>query len=320
MALTPDTDQFSQFLRLAFLRSPNYVTGISGWTINQDGSAEFNNLTIRGTFKGTDFIINSSGAFFYNGAPALGNLIASIASVAGTDSFGNAYQAGITSYGASGAYSQLAAGNVQSVGPHAPFSPAFMAASAAAAGIMGINSGLATNLDTAAVLLVNSKVNNGVVQYQDAVDGITYDTGQLTLVSAGVTINTSLTQTTVFSRALSAGTYEIEIWLVSQNTTPADGAQWAFTGSGGLVVGAPTLVEFESTTTGTAVDGYAASSTYTTTFNGQGVGGNQRLLVRATLTITTAGTLTFGGKELVAGNTVTVSAGSRMRIRRIVAT
>jgi len=32
----------------AAIRSNNYVAGISGWTINRDGSAEFNNVTIRG--------------------------------------------------------------------------------------------------------------------------------------------------------------------------------------------------------------------------------------------------------------------------------
>lgn len=29
------------------IQSPDYVTGVSGWTINRDGSAEFNNVTIR---------------------------------------------------------------------------------------------------------------------------------------------------------------------------------------------------------------------------------------------------------------------------------
>lgn len=77
------------------IHSPNYVTNVSGWTINLDGSAEFNNLTIRGTFSGTNFIVNSSGAFFYSPSEAFGNLIVSIASAAGTDSFGNAYPQGI---------------------------------------------------------------------------------------------------------------------------------------------------------------------------------------------------------------------------------
>jgi hypothetical protein len=90
-------------LVLPAIHSPNFSTGVSGWTINKDGSAEFNNLTIRGTFFGTTFIINSSGAFFYSAAPALGNLVASIATNSGTDSFGNTYTAGITSYHPNGA-------------------------------------------------------------------------------------------------------------------------------------------------------------------------------------------------------------------------
>ncbi len=77
------------------IKSPNYITGVSGWTIKKDGSAEFNNLTIRGTFFGTQYIIDSNGMFFYNGAPANGNLITSITSAAGTDSFGNAYPKGL---------------------------------------------------------------------------------------------------------------------------------------------------------------------------------------------------------------------------------
>lgn len=30
------------------VRSPNFETGVSGWTINQDGTAEFADLTVRG--------------------------------------------------------------------------------------------------------------------------------------------------------------------------------------------------------------------------------------------------------------------------------
>jgi hypothetical protein len=51
------------------------------------------------TITGTDYIINSSGAFFYSGTPALGNLIASITQAAGTDAFGNAYYTGFCAYG-----------------------------------------------------------------------------------------------------------------------------------------------------------------------------------------------------------------------------
>jgi hypothetical protein len=90
----------SNLIRAA-IRSPNYATGVTGWTINKDGSAEFNNLAVRGTFLGINYIINSQGAFFYSGTPAAGNLIASIASVGGADSFGNNYGSGIFAYGAS---------------------------------------------------------------------------------------------------------------------------------------------------------------------------------------------------------------------------
>lgn len=79
------------------IKSPNYSPGVSGWTIDRDGSAEFNNLTIRGTFNGTDYMIIGAGMFFYSGTPATGNLIASIAPKPGVDAYGNPFVAGITS-------------------------------------------------------------------------------------------------------------------------------------------------------------------------------------------------------------------------------
>lgn len=80
----------------AAMHSPNYVTGVSGWTINKDGSAEFNNLSLRGTFTGTNWIINADGMFFYSGTPALGNLNLAItnANASGIDQYGNPYQPG----------------------------------------------------------------------------------------------------------------------------------------------------------------------------------------------------------------------------------
>lgn len=80
----------------AAIQSPNFVTGVSGWTIKRDGSAEFNNVTIRG---GT---VISGTSLYYNGAPAAGNLVGSISATSGTDSFGNAYLAGVVTYDTSG--------------------------------------------------------------------------------------------------------------------------------------------------------------------------------------------------------------------------
>lgn len=66
----------------------------------------------QGQFDGTNYVINSAGAFFYSGAPASGNLIASITNAAGSDTYGNAYDAGITAYDPStGEYAQLTGGS-----------------------------------------------------------------------------------------------------------------------------------------------------------------------------------------------------------------
>ena len=88
-------------LRRQAVQSPNYSPGVAGWTIKQDGSAEFNNLTIRGTFNGNDFVLNNTGFFLYSAAPAAGNLFASVTNFAGTDAFGNIYLPGSASYSTS---------------------------------------------------------------------------------------------------------------------------------------------------------------------------------------------------------------------------
>lgn len=82
------------------MKSPDYVPGVSGWAIFRNGNAEFNNLSIRGTFLGTDFIISAAGIFLYSGTPAAGNLIGSWATAAGADPFGNAYLQGLVIGGA----------------------------------------------------------------------------------------------------------------------------------------------------------------------------------------------------------------------------
>lgn len=92
-------------LAIPSVQSPNFITGVQGWQIAKDGSAEFNNLTIRGTFMGTDYIINSTGLFFYSPSEALGNLVLSISPAGGTGPFGETVQAGnVTYFG--GAYLQ----------------------------------------------------------------------------------------------------------------------------------------------------------------------------------------------------------------------
>jgi hypothetical protein len=71
----------------------SYPAGLNVTTGNIAGT------TITGSvFSGTDFTINTSGAFFYAGTPANGNLLISLTQAAGTDGFGNAYVAGVGVY------------------------------------------------------------------------------------------------------------------------------------------------------------------------------------------------------------------------------
>jgi hypothetical protein len=61
----------------------------------------------------TEAATGFSGLFGYSPTPGAGNLILSVAAAAGTDPYGNAYQAGVTSYLPSGQFTQLQAGILQ---------------------------------------------------------------------------------------------------------------------------------------------------------------------------------------------------------------
>ena len=142
----------------AAIKSPNYVLGAAGWTINKDGSAEFNNLAIRGTFNGTDYVMNSSGLFIYTPTEAAGNLAESSASAAGTDQFLNNYVPGHATYdNVNGVAASLDAGLVQ-------FYTGSLAGGWTAAGsVAGDPSGdiLLTPKAGRAVLTANSTLDNG---------------------------------------------------------------------------------------------------------------------------------------------------------------
>lgn len=70
------------------VHSPNYAPGTTGWTINQDGTAEFN--TLGGTIQ-----FNTLGVFFYIPNAGIGNLRLSITMADGVDQYGNLYKAGL---------------------------------------------------------------------------------------------------------------------------------------------------------------------------------------------------------------------------------
>lgn len=98
------------------IQSPGYVAGVSGWTVRIDGSAEFNNLTIRGTFAGSDFVVNSAGIFLYGGPPGPGNLVGSWAPAGGADQYGNSYPAGLRIWQAGGAGTLLSGASLVLLG------------------------------------------------------------------------------------------------------------------------------------------------------------------------------------------------------------
>jgi hypothetical protein len=93
-------------LAIPSVQSPNFMEGITGWQISKNGNAEFNNLTIRGTFYGIDFVINSTGLFFYSPTEVLGNLVLSISPNGGTGPFGETIRNGINLINGT-AYQQL---------------------------------------------------------------------------------------------------------------------------------------------------------------------------------------------------------------------
>lgn len=86
------------------IHSPNFVSGSTGWSINKNGTAEFNSLTVRnGTIISGVFLLYSSAI------PAKGNLVVAFAPQAGgTDAVGNVYPQGFNFgvWNASGVLSQ----------------------------------------------------------------------------------------------------------------------------------------------------------------------------------------------------------------------
>jgi hypothetical protein len=99
--------------------SPNFNLASPGasppqsWALLKNGLAYlFGVILSGGTIMGPDYIINTAGAFFYNGAPAAGNLAEWIAPAPGTDAYGNNYGSGINSANAAGGSASITAASI----------------------------------------------------------------------------------------------------------------------------------------------------------------------------------------------------------------
>jgi hypothetical protein len=154
----------------------------------------------------------SGSILVYNGTPALGNLIASITPISGTDPQGNFFFAGITSYEVVSSIYYATSVN----GPVTTY------ASATSAG-----GPYTTNCQTTVTA-------EGNLIYTSGSDGNQYWTGTGTgVLTTNKTIN-SLTPITIgdLSLPVSAQTYEFYGWFVTQQLTGADPDIWVLEGPG----------------------------------------------------------------------------------------
>jgi hypothetical protein len=253
-------------LAIPSVQSPNFEEGIQGWKIYQNGNAEFNNLTIRGTFYGLDFIINSAGAFFYKGTPALGNLKISIASAAGTDAFGNVYTDNVASYNtaiAGGGYAQLAANPSTGI-PYLVLNPPALTSNGAPPQAIGnvtnpgaaneqtilyLDSGYETGTGAAgnALLQLTARPNNGLVGSSFGVitadniqglrpDGTSYPMGHLVAQGTALPQTISTTGATTITGCgaftTTPGTYKVMIDVQFTANAAAGGLVFQISTSG----------------------------------------------------------------------------------------
>lgn len=198
------------------IKSPDYAAGVSGWSINRDGSAEFNNLTIRGTFNGTNFIINEDGIFLYDGTPANGNLVVSITNTDGTDAFGNDYLNGVVTY-VSGTFSGIASGDLR-VGDVADGYPTSGIIGALGTHSLLITAPTPTGFDDSATVTLVSGDTTTTPQSSASYPHIDIGAG-----TAGVM---AWTNGAVIKSSVNGGVSTAETW-----NTPTFNANWASTGT-----------------------------------------------------------------------------------------
>jgi hypothetical protein len=190
------------------IMSPNFsIQRKTGWAILKNGDAYFFNITASGEitateFEGSDFFINSSGAYFYSGTPALGNLIDSITQANGTDQYGNAVYGGIVTYDPStGQIAQLYNGQLllfaNGVGSGGGIQSDIYAAQATF-----IDNGGTTQLYSGAI---NSNTSSSIVMYDSGAGGGT-PTVSLTqsALALGATVSTPPTPPSEFAVMYSA--------------------------------------------------------------------------------------------------------------------
>ena len=118
------------------------------------------------TITGAQIVADGSNGqiLVYSGTPATGNLIASISGASGTDGFTNPYLAGITSQDNASAVVLNLLNGLLSIGTQAQINAsraAFVASAAPAGGILTLDSGKQTALDTDCEIQIKSTAVSG---------------------------------------------------------------------------------------------------------------------------------------------------------------
>jgi hypothetical protein len=315
-------------LVLPSLFSPGFVSGVSGWSINKNGSAEFNSITIRGS------TIIGTLSLQYNGTPALGNLIASSASVGGIDSFGNIYYAGVYNYSPSGGAAPLFAVGLSQGDLLIGSSNALTGIGGASPGNVmwagdgwtNVNSGLSSGTDTEAAILLKSKTNTGtggpIVEAVgslialDGLDGNTYQTENATLVSASILTSTQTVQTIPnLSCPVAARSYFIDAEVNLSANQAAGQMIMRWNGPAGTT-GTLNFVTFEGVATWD-VGSQPFNTNVNLSYTMGAIGAVYLTRIRGIATFANAGTLSLAFVQTVAGDSATSQIGSFMRISPI---
>jgi len=301
-------------LQYPSIHSPGFVAGSAGWSINKDGSAEFNNVVIR-----NGQIVSGTQLSYSTSPGALGTLIGSVSTIAGTDSYGNAYVQGMASYTpAGGGYFVTALNNgtllllsnptyggaYVTQGQIYVGSTAMEFATAAAAGFH-----FAENVAITGTLLLSAggpvlQNGSGRLQVLDGLDGNTYDTERLTLDhSSGTQTISSTTPATIgqLTCALGTGKYRLYGRVLYAGGQAAGTPTFRFTASGGLATSSMQVaIDYGATLDHLTALGTASAGP--TLLNG----GLQSAVFDGIIVISTAGTISLQGAEGTNGDTWTV--------------
>ncbi len=320
-----------EVLAIPGIQSPNFqMSPLVGWAILISGAAYFANLTLSGTFMGTNYEINSSGAFFYSGTPALGNLIASIANANGTDLQGNAYLQGIASYRNPSPGSFYCCVNNQAFTAYyfsnAACGPwAFQAAIRGdfTAGVLTFQA--STNIETQVPLALDNLsapatptgaawLYGGSGHENTCTDGNNYNTGRLTLATTGtqtISATTPGVAVTGLSATVAGQQYRITGRIAYTENQAAGTPSFYFTApaAASVLVSAFTMTRGSASATPqtAAVTGFGAGNA----FSGPVMTGVQKVMyIEAVFTAGGSGGFALNAFTSAAADTFTLQPGS----------